>query len=73
MTESDHLLRPVSQLTVLTPDERRAERLRARCRARLAPRPARAARRPFGPAIFAGLCLLYLSAILHDVLQVIRF
>lgn len=70
MTEHDHLLRQVSRLTVLAPDERRAERLRAHCRAKLAQRPARAAQRPFGPAIFAGLCLLYLSAIVRDVLHV---
>lgn len=69
MTEHDRILRQVSQLTVLTPDERRAERLRARCRARLAPRPSRTPRL-FGPAAFAGLCLLYLSAIVHDVLVV---
>ncbi|MDP3718319.1 MAG: hypothetical protein Q8T13_11190 [Acidobacteriota bacterium] len=69
MTQHDHLLRQVRQLTVLKPDDRRAERLRTHCRARLAPRPSRTPRH-FGPAAFAGLCLLYLSAIVYDVLQV---
>ena len=72
MIHDDPLCRRVSQLTVLTPDERRAERLRARCRAKLAARAPRT-RRPFAPAVFAGLCLLYLSAIVRDVLQLIRF
>jgi hypothetical protein len=72
MTDHDHLLRQVSQLTVLAPDERRAERLRARCRAKLAPRAVKT-RRPFAPAVFAGLCLLYLSAIVRDVLQLLHF
>lgn len=69
MIENDQLLRQVSQLSVLTPDERRAERLRARCRARLFPRPPKMPN-PVWPAAFAGLCLLYLSAIVYDVLQV---
>jgi hypothetical protein len=55
------------ELTVLTPDERRAAQLRARCRAkmRLAPRP----RRALGPALFTGLCVLYLWALAFDVLR----
>jgi hypothetical protein len=68
MTEHDLLLRQVSQLTVLTPDERRAEHLLVRCRARLARRRA-APRQGYGPALLAGFCVLYLSAIVHDVLR----
>lgn len=64
----DPILRQVSQLPGLTPDKQRAERLRARCRAKLAP-PARKQRGLIGPALLAGFCLLYLSAIVHDVLQ----
>ncbi len=66
--DTDPLLRSVSHLQVLTPDEGRAERLRARCRARLAQRaPANNPR--FVPALITGLCLVYLSAIVHDVLR----
>ncbi len=68
MIEDDALLRQVGRLTVLTSDEQRAGRLRARCRARLAGRAPQPSHR-LGPAVLAGLCLLYLSAVVHDVLQ----
>ena len=64
----DPILRPVSRLPGLTPDRRRADRVRARCRAKLAP-PARKQGSVMEPALLAGFCLLYLSAIVHDVLQ----
>ena len=67
MNEHDLLMRQVSQLTVLTPNQPRAERLRAQCRARLARRQARPRRR-YGPVLLAGFCVLYLSAIVHDIL-----
>lgn len=65
---SDPILLSVSRLSVLKPDEQRAERLRARCRSRLA-RRAPEPRRGYGPALLAGFCLLYLSAVVHDVLR----
>ena len=62
----DPILRQVNQLPGLTPDQRRADRVRARCRARLVP-PAPKKRRQLVPTLLAGVCLLYLSAIVHDV------
>jgi hypothetical protein len=64
---SDPVLRRISRLPVLIPDNRRAAQLRARCRARMqrAPQP----RRVLGPALFTGLCVLYLSALAFDVLR----
>jgi hypothetical protein len=66
---SDPILRGVSRLPVLTPDEERAARLRARCRARLARRTQQKSE-PFVPVLAAGFCLLYLSAVVHDVMRV---
>lgn len=68
MIQDDALLRQVGRLTVLTSDEQRAGRLRARCRASLARRAPQPSRR-LGPAVLAGLCVLYLSAVVHDVMQ----
>ena len=65
---SDPILRGVSRLPVLAPNEARAQRLRARCRARLS-QPASAPRRQYGPALLAGMGLLYLSAVVRDVLR----
>jgi len=64
---SDPVLRSLGRLPVLTPDERRAARLRERCRARM--RPAPTPSRVLGPALFTGLCVLYLSALFLDVLR----
>lgn len=68
---SDPILRSVGRLPVLTPDDRRAERLRARCRAKLA-RRAEPKERTFGHALIAGLCLIYLSAVVYDVIRLLR-
>ena len=66
--DNDPILLSVRRLQILTPDDARTERVRARCRARLGDRgPAR--NHQFGPALIAGLCVLYLSAIVHDVLR----
>lgn len=65
---NDPILKLVSRLPEVTPDNQRADRVRAQCRAKLAP-PARKHERLMGPALLAGFCLLYLSAIVHDVLQ----
>jgi len=63
----DPLRRDLSRLAVLAPDARRAAQLRARCRARMRrePRP----RRMLGPVVFASLCVLYLTALVIDVLR----
>ena len=64
---SDPVLRSIRGLAVLTPDERRAAQLRERCRAQMrrAPKPVRR----LGPALFTGLCALYLSALVLDILR----
>ena len=64
---SDPILRSISRLAVLTPDERRAAQLRERCRAQMrrTPKP----ERRLGPVLFTGLCVLYLSALVLDVLR----
>jgi hypothetical protein len=64
---SELVLRGVSQLPVLTPDQRRSAQVRARCRARMrrAPKP----ERRLGPVLLTGLCVLYLSALVLDVLR----
>jgi hypothetical protein len=64
---SDVVLLGLSRLAVLTPDERRAAQVRARCRARVrrAPKPGRL----LGSVLFTGLCVLYLSALVLDVLK----
>ena len=64
---SELVLRNVSQLPVLTPDERRAAQVRARCRDRMR-RPPESGRK-LGPVLFTGLCVLYLSALVLDVLR----
>ena len=63
----DPLRRDIGQLTVLAPDERRAARLRARCRAQMR-RPLEPQRR-LGAVCFAGLCAVYLTALALDVLR----
>ena len=67
MIEDDPVLRRVSELTVLTSDHPRAERLRSRCRAALEQR-APVKRQRVGPALLAGLGLIYLSALIFDVM-----
>ena len=67
MIEDDPVLRRVSELTVVTSDHRRAERLRSRCRAALE-RRAPVTRQRVGPALLAGLGLIYLSALIFDVM-----
>ncbi len=64
---SDLVPRGISRLAVLTPDERRAALLRERCRAQMrrAPKPVRR----LGSVLLTGLCVLYLSAIVLDVLR----
>lgn len=68
MIQDDPVVRRASELTVLTSDTQRASRLRSRCRAALEQR-APVKRRRMGPALLAGVGLVYLSALIHDVLQ----
>ena len=67
MIEDDPVLRRVSELTVVTSDHRRAERLRSRCRAALEQCAPMNGQR-VGPALLAGLGLIYLSALIFDVM-----
>jgi len=64
---SDPVLRSIGRLALLTPDQRRAARVRERCRAQMrdAPKP----ERRLGPVLLTGLCVLYLSALVLDVLR----
>ncbi len=55
------------RLERLAPDQRRAEQVRERCRARLRRPPPAQSR--LGPVLVTGLCVLYLSAIVVDVLR----
>ncbi|MDP2322625.1 MAG: hypothetical protein Q8N51_01165 [Gammaproteobacteria bacterium] len=68
MADHDALLRRLSALPVLTSDPQRAERLRARCRTRLAP-PTRDNPWRLEPSLLAGFSLLYLSALVIDLLR----
>jgi hypothetical protein len=65
--ESDPIVRGIRALAVLTPDARRSAVVRARCRAGLRHPPAR--QRPVGAALVGSLCVLYLVAIVLDVLR----
>jgi hypothetical protein len=70
--------RNLLHLPVLAPDRVRTERVRARCHAALAARRSEAAR-PLGrarftaavlePALMGVLGLMYLAAVVHDVLR----
>jgi len=63
----DPVLRSISGLVELTPDTGRAEQLRERCRAQMrrAPKPGSM----LGPVLFTGLCVIYLSVLVLDVLR----
>jgi hypothetical protein len=63
---ADPVVRQLRRLEMLAPDQRRAEQIRERCRGRLR-RPPPASR--LGPALVTGLCVLYLFAIVIDVLR----
>ena len=64
---ADVVLRRVGQLPPLRPDERRSAEVRARCRAQM-----RCAVKPqprLGPVLFTSLCVIYVSALVLDVLR----
>lgn len=63
--DRDPMLRRLRELEVLRPDQQRAARLRARCHARLR-RPAPPAPR-LGTLLFAGACVVYVGALVLDV------
>lgn len=65
--DADPVRRRLNGLEVLTSNERRAERLREKCRSQMrrAPTP----RRVLGLVLFTGLCVIYLSALVLDVLR----
>lgn len=65
--DKDPVLRGISELTVLIPDARRAAVLRERCRARL--RRTSEPRRTLGPALLGSLCVVYLAALVLDILR----
>ena len=73
----DLLLRDLPHLPVLTPDVARADRVRARCHDALAARQSEAARSPrprftavaLEPALMGAFSLLYLAAVVLDVLR----
>jgi hypothetical protein len=65
--DPDPVLRGISALPVLTPDARRSAVVREHCRARM--RQTAEPRPTLGPALLGSLCVLYLSAIVLDVLR----
>lgn len=74
----DPILMNLGRLSAISPDPARAERVRSRCRAELTRRRHRAertarrrslTRRVLTPVFVGGFCLLYLSAVVYDVMQ----
>ena len=74
----DPMLLNLGRLSAISPDPAGAERVRSRCRAELTRRRYRAertarrrilSRRVLAPAFVGGFCLLYLSAVVYDVMQ----
>lgn len=64
---ADPIVRSLRRLAMLAPDERRAAQVRERCRARMRRPPTQKHR--LGPVLVTGLCVLYLSALVLDVLR----
>jgi hypothetical protein len=74
----DPILMKLACSSTVSPDPARAERVRSRCQAELTRRRHRAertarrrilTRRVLAPAFVGGFCLLYLSAVVYDVVQ----
>lgn len=63
----DPVVHRLRRLEKLAPDQRRAEQVRQRCRARLRRPPAPDSR--LAPVLVTSLCVLYLFAIAIDVLR----
>jgi hypothetical protein len=76
----DPLLRNLARLSILEPDASRTERIRARCHRAIARRQQAARIAPgasftqlvLESALVGGLCLIYLSAVVLDVLRLHR-
>ncbi len=77
--ENDSMLRALGRLPGAAPDETREARVRAQCHATLERARLRSERPPrrsaallvIEAALVGGLCLLYLSAVLHEVARLI--
>jgi hypothetical protein len=73
--DRDPVLRSLERLPLLKPDEARAERVRARCRSGISRRRRRPEHSERGAntavleVTLAGLCVMYLSAVVHDALR----
>ncbi len=73
--DCDPVLRSLERLPLLKPDEARAERVRARCRSGISRHRQRLehAERGANGAVLevtlVGLCVMYLSAVVHDALR----
>ncbi|OFW05057.1 MAG: hypothetical protein A3H96_06000 [Acidobacteria bacterium RIFCSPLOWO2_02_FULL_67_36] len=71
----DPLLRRLERLPPAGPDAARAERVRTRCHKALARQAAQRPSRPpakwrrWEPALIGGLCLAYLTEVLHEALH----
>jgi len=74
----DPILMNLGRLSAISPDPAHAQHVRSRCRAELTRRRHRAertarrrilTRRVLAPAFVGGFCLLYLSAVVYDVMQ----
>ena len=66
---SDPVARALACLIPLAPDKARSAHVRQRCQARMRhTRPVRM----LVPALLTGLCMLYLSALVLDVLRLLR-
>lgn len=74
----DRLDRALGELPSMTPDAARADRLRARCHARLTSRVNRERRRRLvwkqvvAPALVGGFCLVYFTLVLYDAFPTFR-
>jgi hypothetical protein len=67
--DDDPLIRALATLPDLAPDEARAARVRARCRARLE-RPPRQLSVPLEPATVGAVCAVYAWQIVRAVIRV---
>ena len=77
--DRDLVMQDLARLQPLAPDPSHAERVRARCHARLERKQLRSeraalatsyARRILAPAVVGGVCVLYVAALVSTVLRV---
>ncbi len=74
--DCDPVLRSLERLPLLEPDQARAERVRARCRSGISRHRQRVAHSERGAdaallevTLVGVLCVMYLSAVVHDALR----